>query len=624
MKRFIYIGILALFIFVLAGYSDGERSFSIDEVIIDAQIQEDGTIDVREQFTYTFNGSFEGVTRSIQSDSKHFQAFIVEEGDFPEDTNESNSLKVEEDDDTYRIFTESMNEAKTVLYTYTIEGSVNKYTDVAELKYAFFDDSNETDLNNVQIMIHPPNQRMEDTHYFLHEDESGSLNSSDSGLVYTNSMLEAGETSMLRFVFPSSQLAGMELTKDSPMLDEIISEEKDYTERLEHLDANMSKAEPIIWGLFGVVILTTILVYYVHPYRYRGNKSEDAFIQILEQTDPLFVKYLRNSLHLPYDSFIAGLFSLKQRGIVSLKEVPSLIKKGEHTFRFTWVSGNEMGDMADSYLRSWLFTKRDHLGDYFLLEDLLDNKEETDEVKKKKAEQFEADFNRWAGLVKGREDYQGLRRKWKGYSFLSIPLLIISFVLYNYFVTIDTISQTEQWVLPLIVGLLTVVTLVFNRNKWVNIAYYFIVLLMTLIGFSITPAVILASVFYFITFVSLLIIPNYYWKKGIKEINYATFKGYWLFIRNRYPVGSEPGKLERRLEYAIILGAGEKYGEKCGKAEQAIKWNADYPLLHNPVYATTSFSPSSLILYTAVLHSTTSTSTSSSPSSTGGGGAGAF
>lgn len=155
MKRFIYIGILALFIFVLAGYSDGERSFSIDEVIIDAQIQEDGTIDVREQFTYTFNGSFEGVTRSIQSDSQHFQAFIVEEGDFHEDTNESNSLKVEEDDDTYRIFTESMDEAKTVLYTYTIEGSVNKYTDVAELKYAFFDDSNETDLNNVQIMIHP-------------------------------------------------------------------------------------------------------------------------------------------------------------------------------------------------------------------------------------------------------------------------------------------------------------------------------------------------------------------------------------------------------------------------------------------------------------------------------------
>ncbi|MBP2078085.1 DUF2207 domain-containing protein [Oceanobacillus polygoni] len=624
MKQFIYTGMLVLSIFLLAGYSDGERSFSIDEVNIDAQINEDGTIEVREQFTYTFNGSFEGVTRSIHSDSQHFLAFLLEDDVSAQETNDLEPLKVEEEDDTYRIFTGSADETKTVLYTYTIEGSVNKYTDVAELEYAFFDDSNETDLNNVQIIVHPPNQTMQDTHFFLHEDPSGNLNRSDNGLVYTNSLLEAGETSMLRFLFPADQLTGMEFTKDSPMLANILAEEKDFAERLGNLDANMGKAVPIIWGLIGAVVLTTILVFFLHPNRYRGNKSEDALIQVLEQTDPLFVKYLRNSSHLSYDSFIAGLFSLKQRGIVSLKEVPSLIKEGDRTFRFTWVSENETVDMADTFLRSWLFTKSDKLGDYFLLEDLLDNKGETDEVKKKKAEQFEMDFYKWAGLVIGREGYQGLRHKWKGYSFLSIPLLIISFVLYNYFVTIDTISQTAQWVLPVIVGLLTVVTLLFNRNKWVNIAYYFIVLLMTLIGFSLTPAVILASVFYFITFVSLLIIPNYYWEKEIKEINYATFKGYWLFIRNRYPTGSEPSKLERRLEYAIVLGAGEKYGKQCGKAELAVEWNAIYPLLHNPVYATTSFSPSNLILYTVVLHSTTSTSTSSPSSSTGGGGAGAF
>ncbi|WP_339227388.1 DUF2207 domain-containing protein [Oceanobacillus sp. FSL K6-2867] len=624
MKRLTYIGIIMLSIFVLAGWEDGERSFTIDEVNIDAQINEDGTIDVQEQFSYTFNGSFEGVTRSIHSGDQNFQAFLFEDGVLPEKTSNLESLKVEEEDSTYRIFTESSNETKHVLYTYTIKGSVNKYPDIAEFKYAFFDNSNETDLNNVQIVIHPPNQKMEDTHLFLHEDESGNLSNSDNGLVYTNSLLEAGEASMLRFIFPAGQLAGMELTKDSPMLDKILAEEKDYTERLENLDANMGKAVPIIWGLIGVLILTTLLVFFIHPYRYRGNKSEDALMRILEQTDPLFIKYLQNSLHLPHDSFIAGLFSLKQRGIVNLTEVPSAVKEGDRTFRFTWIKENKTVDMADAFLQSWLFTKSDSSGDYFLLEDLLDNKDEADKVIKEKAEQFEANFNRWAVLVEGREDYQGLHRKWKGYSLLSIPLLIISFILYNYFVTIDTVSQTAQWVLPLIAGLLTVVALIFNRNKWVNVIYYFIILMMTLIGFSFTSAVILASVFYFITFASLLIIPDYYWKNGVKEINYATFKGYWLFIRKRYPTGPDPSTLERRLEYAIVLGAGEKYGEQCGNAEQAMKWNNTYPLLHNPVHATTSFSPSNLILYTAALSSTSSMNSTSSPSSTGGGGAGAF
>ncbi|MFA1819696.1 DUF2207 domain-containing protein [Virgibacillus oceani] len=622
MKKLISALMIMLSLFILAACSDEDRSFSIDEVNIDAHIDEEGTIQVRELFTYTFHGSFEGMTRSIDSDVNHFEAYLTE-GNAAASSNELVALEVEEEDGTYSIFSASTDETKQVLYTYDVEGSVEKYADVADITYAFFDDSNETDLHNVTIEITTPSGNMTNTHYFLHEDETGELTVSGSSLVYNNALLEAGETSSIRFVFPSDQLTGMELDKEEAMEAEILAAERELAEREANLEENMGKAVPILRVLIGAVLLSAIILFMVHPNRYRGNKSEDHLLRLLEETDPLFVQYVSGyATHLPNESFIAGLFSLKQRGIIKLQEVPSFINEEENTFRFTWVKEAAEVDMADNYLRSWLFTEKDQGGDYFLLDTLLDNENESEDVKKEKAEEFDARFTEWAGLVKEREDYQGLQKTFRGFSLFSIPTLIITFGLFYYFTTIDTISQTEQWVLPAITGVLTMISLVFNRNKWVIIPYYFIAILMTAVGFTLTPAVILTLILFGISGLALLIIPSTYWNKDMRKLNFAIRTADRMFKEGRYPIGSNQNKIERRLEYAIILDRGESYGEQCGKEEQVSSWDKMYPLLSNPVYAATSFSASNLALYTTVVHSTSNTS--SNPSATGGGGAGAF
>ncbi|GAB3057260.1 DUF2207 domain-containing protein [Virgibacillus ainsalahensis] len=622
MKKF-YITVILLFsISIIAACSDEERSFSIDDVTIDAQIQEDGTIHVRELFTYTFVGSYEGMTRSIESDVENFHAYLTEGTDPAIPTDELSSLEVEEEDNTYSVFSDSTDETKKVLYSYDVEGSVKKYTDVADITYAFFDGSNETNLNNVEITVHPPaGTSLGHAHTFLHEDKTGSLTMTDNGIKYTNSLLEAGDSSMIRFVFPAGQLTGMELDRNKAMEAAILAEEQELTERAENLEATMGQVEPILWVFLAVLILASIFMLIVHPNRYRGDKGQDALLRLVEKTDPLFVKYLNGYLSLPNDSFIAALFSLKRRGVVTLKEVPSKIDKEENTYRFTW-KNEESGiiDEADQYLRSWLFTERDAGGDYFLLETLVDNEDESDEVKEEKAEQFNSGFDQWSEKVKERENYQGLRSPFKGFSLFSIPLLIASFGLFYYFTSIDTIGSTEQWVLPLVAGILTVGALMFNRNKWVLFVFYFVILLMTLIGFSLTPAVILTLVFYGLSLIALLVIPSYYWKKDIRQLKYAIHQAHVLFRKKRYPIGTDPNKIERRLEYAIVLGVGENYGEQCGKEEQIAVWKTYHPLLQNPVYATTAFSTNSLILYTVAVQNSSTTNTSA----TGGGGAGAF
>ncbi|QKY69017.1 DUF2207 domain-containing protein [Lentibacillus sp. CBA3610] len=621
MKK-LFTGVILLSLIFISTACTDDRSFSIDEVTIDAQIQKDGSMHVRELFTYTFNGSYEGMTRSIESDVKNFNAYLTDGKDPSVSTENLDSLEAEEEDDTYQIFSDSTNETKSVLYSYDVEGSVKKYSDVADLKYAFFDDSNETDLNDVTITLRPPEGTgAENQHFFLHEDNTGKLSASENGVQYKSSLLEAGSNSQIRFVFPSDQLTGMEANRDNNMEDTILAEEQELAERAESLALNMSRITPVVLILLGLLAIGSLFMFIFHPNRYRGSNDIDSLQRLVEKTDPLFVKYLNNDGRFPDDSFIAGLFSLKQRGIVTLEKVPSSITDGKETYRFNRICHQAGVDEADVYLLDWLFTEKDDKGAYFLLESLIAQDDESDEAKEEKADHFKNHFDKWTEKVENRNNYQGLKKSFKGFPLFSIPLLIASFGLFYYFTTIDTISRTEQWVLPLIAGGITAVGLLFNRNKWVLLGYYFVMLLMTAIGFSFEPAVIMTLIFYGLSVTALLVIPEFYWTKDIRQLKYAIKQAYRTFKGSHYPVGEDPTAIEERLEYAIILGAGEEYGEQCKSSIQLPATEVYYPLLKNPIFATTSFSASNIALYTTAIHVN---STNTTTSSTGGGGAGAF
>src|SRR5699024_2895888 len=199
MKKLITAMILVLSLFILVACSENEdRSFSIDEVAIDAQIDQEGIIHVRELYTYTFDGVFEGMTTSIDSDVNQFKAYGID-GQTADPTISVENLEpltTEKDESTWKIYSSSKDETKQVLYSYTIEGSVKKYQDVADLTYSFFDESNETDLNHVKIAIHTPeNMANEHTHYFLHGDAGGELTAQGNQIIYTNDLLAAGDLS---------------------------------------------------------------------------------------------------------------------------------------------------------------------------------------------------------------------------------------------------------------------------------------------------------------------------------------------------------------------------------------------------------------------------------------------
>lgn len=271
--------------------SSADRSFTIDQVTIDATIDEEGVMHVNELYTYTFDGMYQGVTRSIGSDVQKFKAYLVSDhhethSKLPEN---AEPLTVEKENNTYKIFSDSKNERKHILYQYEVRGSVNKYLDTAEITYDFFDQSNESDINRLMITFTTPDQMISNkTHAFLRTD-AGKLSMTDHNIQYTNELLKAGEHTRVRLIFPAEELSGMELTKNKKMYDKILTEENDYIYKLEHLNQKMNDLMPIIWLLIIFLMIAVIFVFIIHPNRYRGDKNIDQLLNLLEQTDPLLI-----------------------------------------------------------------------------------------------------------------------------------------------------------------------------------------------------------------------------------------------------------------------------------------------------------------------------------------------
>lgn len=619
MKKYFIIMMLSMVV-IISGCSD-DRSFTIDEVQIDAHIQEDGRITVQELYTYTFDGSYEGTTRSIHSDVKDFEAFLTTSDDPAISTEGLEKLTTEEDDDMWKIYTESNNETKKVLYSYEVHGSVTKYEDVADVTYAFFDSDNETDLGNVMISIHTPHQTDENMHYFLHDDEGGKVSAVDSGIQYTNSTLQAGKDSEIRMLFPAEQLSGMEIDEHKEMELAILQAEEELENRILHLDTATSGITPVIWGGIVVVLLAGAYLFFVHPNRYRGDKGSDYLIRVFEDTDPLMNSFLKKGSLMP-ESFIAALFSLKQRGIVTMSQVPSERTEGENTYRFSWGKSKTQLNEADQFLKKWLFTKRDEKGAYFLLESIQEDKDLSDKEKEEKAEIFHNEFQKWKDIVMKQDRFQNLRRPFAGFTVLSILSTIAVSGLCYYLLTIQPISQTEQWVLTIILGVLAILSIWFRRQKWILWILYFYILIFPTLFFTINTGTILSLVFYGITGLVVLIIPANYWIKEIRKRKYAVRHASHLFATNRYPTSSEPDKMERILEYAIVIGAEGKFTKVCKELNLPEELKLTFPLIYNPTATASTFNTSNMMINPAVYAS--SSSNNNTTSSTGGGGAGAF
>src|SRR5699024_5685675 len=144
----------------------------------------------------------------------------------------------------------------------------------------------------------------------------------------------------------------------------------------------------------------------------------------------------------------------------------------------------------------------------------------------------------WSGLIKSRDEYQHLKRDFRPFRWLSIPFTMLVFGLFYYLTQVETISHTLSWVLPLVAGVTAILAFIYNRNKWVLSGFHLVVIICSLIWFTLTSTIVLSIILYSLSLFSLLLAPSKYWRKDIRECKQVTRQAQKMFNKGEYPVDS--------------------------------------------------------------------------------------
>lgn len=307
------IPLLMVFVFVLLLPTQVLAvDFDITEVRIDALLNEDGTADVTEQFTYVFDDDFEGITRSlIAKEGTSIDNFSAAEN--------GNALEVEQEDGLYKIFRAGEDgDTVEVELTYQIEGAVEKYEDAAQFYWPFIDQSNESEYGDLTISVIPPEPATQvDALGYDEAFESASI-TEDGAVIFALGTMPDGENADIRAIFEPELFPGV-AAQDGTIRDELA----DDRERLENeaiaFAQNQQTARGV--GIPAIAILgTAFLALFVMAWLRASRRKRDIrnqpyefYVPEASMSIPALL-YFTNSSTLSPNALSAAIMELMRKG----------------------------------------------------------------------------------------------------------------------------------------------------------------------------------------------------------------------------------------------------------------------------------------------------------------------
>ncbi|WP_322459148.1 DUF2207 domain-containing protein, partial [Clostridium perfringens] len=135
----------------------------MDNLLVNAEIQSNGDILVNDEFTYTFNGDFNGIYLNLNlNGSKGYSIYnvTIEDNDGlytleNKDDKSNNSYEIINTGDKVqvKIYSKSINEKKKFKIQYLLNSAAVKYEDFSSLNWSFYTASKEHPVNDIELNI---------------------------------------------------------------------------------------------------------------------------------------------------------------------------------------------------------------------------------------------------------------------------------------------------------------------------------------------------------------------------------------------------------------------------------------------------------------------------------------
>nr|WP_255723372.1 DUF2207 domain-containing protein [Sporosarcina sp. ACRSL] len=468
------------------------KSYTIDRVQIKGWVQPDGNMLVNEVFTYTLDGEFSRLTRSFPG--KHvdqiypFEAFLVEGAEsVVGEIKESALTKVDvsRKGNTYVTAIPADRKSISVLYVYTMMNAVTSYESYSDLNVTFFEggDNHDEDIHNVDIAFVLPGDVGDDRiHGFMHDREGQVRMVYRDGITFHTPKSSAYTVTGTRVLFPSTIMTE-QFKRTEPMpFEKAILQEQRLIDKNESRWANIPVAINVANGLTVLFIILIVFLFLLRQRLFSPFGSTDLVLQ----TDPTYLAFVDHNGRFNRKSFLSGLFSLAEKGIVKVEMADAASrfqgKEGapEKTLVFQLVQSNEQLKKSkqellphEQYLMTWLFKGR--IGHRkFHLHDMAGSSLRTDKQNRndlRKQWKFHENHEVWhEDVLHLMEDAGALSTKVPKLMKLAIFLLLTIVTMFGYYA-----DGASGWgiAFPAIVGVLGIAFYRTNSGKrWPAITFF--------------------------------------------------------------------------------------------------------------------------------------------------------
>ncbi|WP_158541107.1 DUF2207 domain-containing protein [Sporosarcina sp. BI001-red] len=332
--------LVLLIVFPIPAFAD---DFTINDFKIDAHLETDGNVQVKELLTYEFDGDFNGITRDLYpKKGSEISDLHAEENGKP--------LKIEGKNGNYKIHRKAKDETVAIELTYTIVGGVEKYADMAQFYWPFFDDRNETDFENVVITVRPP-KATEDVIAMGYNAARGSEVTDEEGTVVFNlGEVSAGTNADVRVGVDEALFPGAVRTSDKQVRPELEKEQASLIAaqaRFDKMHKLSGKVAPFIFG--GAVLLLLLIGVYV-----KQLKNKRRAIAMMDYPEAYFVPEAIMSLPstLRYTVPHVKSTQVQTTALLELLRKGYIEREGEDAFR---VINRDTEYEHERLLIEWLF-----------------------------------------------------------------------------------------------------------------------------------------------------------------------------------------------------------------------------------------------------------------------------
>lgn len=164
MRKILLIFLLLIVFIVPVDVKAENKSYTIDKLNISAKITEKGDIEVVEEVTYNFHGSYNGVYRNLAKEGstghKIDQVYIKDKNNnlislpSADDSTNNTYQIIDSNENTHiKVFSKSTDEIKTLVFRYTILDAAKKYSDFGQLNWRFYKVENNINVKEVTLNL---------------------------------------------------------------------------------------------------------------------------------------------------------------------------------------------------------------------------------------------------------------------------------------------------------------------------------------------------------------------------------------------------------------------------------------------------------------------------------------